>query len=203
METPTKLTISDQITEALAEQIVRGELVADEKLRQDHIAKSFNTSHVPVREALLRLEARGLAVSLPRRGVRVAPFDPADMQEIREMRLALEPVALRHSVPRLSAEQRTEAEAARLACDTAKDIVSWEQENRRFHLAILAACGMPRLLAEVGDLQMLSARHLLASYSKNWVERTDRDHAAIMLAIGKKDADAAVAVLQRHLSRLA
>lgn len=203
MAQTTKLTISDQITLALTEQIVRGELVADEKLRQDHIAKSFNTSHVPVREALLRLEARGLAVSQPRRGVRVAPFDPADMQEIREMRLALEPVALRHSVARLTAAQRAEAEEARLACDTAKDIVSWERENRRFHLAILAACGMPRLLAEVGDLQMLSARHLLASYSKNWVERTDRDHAAIMQAIGKKDVDAAVAVLQRHLSRLA
>ncbi|MDC0738456.1 GntR family transcriptional regulator [Cognatishimia sp. SS12] len=199
----TKLTISDHIAEVLAEQIVRGELTADEKLRQDHIAKTFNTSHVPVREALLRLEARGLAVSLPRRGVRVAPFDPSDMVEVREMRLALEPVALRHSIPVLTPEQRGAAEAARIACDTSKDIVSWEQNNRRFHLAILAGCRMPRLLAEVTDLQLLSARHLLASYSKNWVERTDRDHRAIMLAIGKRDVEAAVSVLQRHLSRLA
>ncbi|GAA6209997.1 GntR family transcriptional regulator [Cognatishimia sp. WU-CL00825] len=203
MPATTKITISDQITHALTEQILRGELVADEKLRQDHIAKSFNTSHVPVREALQRLVAHGLAVSLPRRGVRVAPFDPADMQEIRVMRLALEPVALRHSILHLTNDQRQEADAARLACDTAKDIVSWERENRRFHFAILAACGMPRLLSEVADLQLLSARHLLASYSKNWVERTDRDHRAIMLAINKRDIDAAVSVLQRHLSRLA
>ncbi|MDO6727832.1 GntR family transcriptional regulator [Cognatishimia sp. 1_MG-2023] len=203
MAQTTKITISDQIMQALTEQIVRGDLVPDEKLRQDHIAKTFETSHVPVREALLRLEARGLAVSLPRRGVRVAPFDPADMQEVREMRLALEPVALRHSVMRLTPEQRAKAEDARVACDTAKDIVTWERENRRFHLAILAACGMPRLLAEVVDLQLLSARHLLATYSKNWVERTDRDHRAIMLAIHKRDVDAAVSVLQRHLTRLA
>ncbi len=203
MAQTTKITISDQIMQALTEQIVRGDLAPDEKLRQDHIAKTFETSHVPVREALLRLEARGLAVSLPRRGVRVAPFDPADMQEVREMRLALEPVALRHSVTRLTPEQRSKAEDARVACDTAKDIVTWERENRRFHLAILAACGMPRLLAEVVDLQLLSARHLLATYSKNWVERTDRDHRAIMLAIHKRDVDAAVSVLQRHLTRLA
>lgn len=197
-----KSKISDQITQALTGQIVRGELVADEKLRQDYIAKEFDTSHVPVREALLRLEAKGLAVSQPRRGVRVAAFDPADMLEVREMRLALEPVALRHSVPKLSTEQKERAEAARLACDQARDLVSWELENRRFHMAILAGCEMPRLLSEINDLQVLSARHLLATYSKNWVERTDRDHASIMQSIRAKQTDRAVSVLQRHLSRL-
>ncbi|MFY0597083.1 MAG: GntR family transcriptional regulator [Cognatishimia sp.] len=197
-----KSKISDQITAVLTEQIVRGELVADEKLRQDHIAKNFAVSHVPVREALLRLEAKGLAVSQPRRGVRVAAFDPADMLEIREMRLALEPVALRYSIPSLTHQQKEEAEQARLACDQARDLVSWETENRRFHMAILAGCAMSRLLAEVNDLQILSARHLLATYSKNWVERTDRDHAAIMQAIRGKQTENAVAVLQRHLSRL-
>ncbi len=202
MSHPPKLTISDQITLTLTEQIVRGELVPDEKLRQDHIAKSFNTSHVPVREALLRLEAKGLAVSLPRRGVRVAPFNPGDVQEIRLMRLALEPVALRHSVPHLTAAQRAEAEEARVACDAAQDVVTWERENRRFHLAILAGCNMPRLISEITDLQMLSARHMLATYAKNWVERTDRDHSALMLAIAKRDVDTAVSVIQRHLSRL-
>lgn len=199
----TKSTISDQITQVLTDQIVRGELASDEKLRQDYIAKEFETSHVPVREALLRLEARGLAVSQPRRGVRVAPFDPADMVEIREMRLALEPVALRHSIPNLTPNQRAEAEAARIACDEAEDIVAWDLENRAFHMAILAGCKMPRLLSEISDLQMLSARHLLATLSKNWVQRTDRDHSAIMQAIRKKDAGTAVSVLQRHLSRLA
>ncbi|SHG82551.1 GntR family transcriptional regulator [Cognatishimia maritima] len=203
MTQDTKSKISDQITTILTERIVRGELVADTKLRQDHIAKEFDVSHVPVREALLRLEAKGLAVSQPRRGVRVAPFDPADVLEIREMRLALEPVALRHSIPRLTATQKDFAEAARLACDTARDLVTWEYENRRFHMAILVGCGMPRLLAEINDLQVLSARHLLATYSKNWVERTDRDHAAIMQALRSRQTDTAVSVLQRHLSRLA
>ena len=97
MKTEPNITISDQIQHALTDQIIRGQLLPDEKLRQDHIAKTFNTSHVPVREALLRLEARGLAVSIPRRGVRVAPFNPDDIVEIKAMRLALEPVALLHA----------------------------------------------------------------------------------------------------------
>ncbi|SLN37952.1 HTH-type transcriptional repressor CsiR [Pseudoruegeria aquimaris] len=202
METAAKSTISDRITEALSDQIIRGELAPDEKLRQDHIARAFETSHVPVREAFLRLQARGLAVSLPRRGMRVAPFDPADIREIREMRLALEPVALRHSVPRLTPAQVQEAEAARVACDEAADIVTWEEGNRRFHRAILAACGMPRMLAQIDDLQRLGARHLLATYRSHWEERSDRDHRAIMVAISQKNAESAVAILQRHLKRL-
>lgn len=197
-----KSKISDQITMALAEQIVRGELVAGEKLRQDHIAKSFDTSHVPVREALLRLEARGLAVSEPRRGVRVARFNPSDNLEIREMRLALEPVALRHSIPRLSKSQKHAAEEARISCDSATDLISWEIENRKFHMAILAGCKMPRLLSEINDLQLLSARHLLATYSKKWARRIDRDHSAIMQAIRSQNIETAVSVLRRHLSRL-
>lgn len=198
----TKSKISDQIAQVLAERIVRGDLAPDEKLRQDHIAKEFETSHVPVREAFLRLEARGLAISLPRRGMRVALFDPADMVEVREMRLALEPVALRHSIPRLTSAQKQAAEEARVACDQSQDLASWELENRRFHTAILAGCRMPRLLAEINDLQLLSARHLLATYSKHWVQRVDRDHAAIMQAIRSRKIDTAVSVLQRHLTRL-
>lgn len=202
MTSSTKQTISDQIVQSLTDQIVRGELQADTKLRQDHIARSFETSHVPVREALLRLEARGLAVSQSRRGVRVAPFDPADMREIREMRLALEPLALGHSVAHLTLEQRQEAESARVACDEAQDLFTWEEQNRRFHLAIIAGCTMPRLKAEILDLQMLSARHLLATYSNAWSQREDRDHRAIMTAINRRDIETAVAVLRRHLSRL-
>lgn len=202
MSQPSKDTISDKIAQRLAERIVRGELVAGEKLRQDYIAKEFETSHVPVREALLRLEARGLAVSQPRRGVRVAEFTAADMVEIREMRLALEPVALKNSIPKMTRAQIQAAEAARVACDQSQDVVSWEQNNRLFHTLILAGCGMKRLLAEIDDLQILSARHMLAHYSKNWVERTDRDHFAIMTAIEKRDVTTAVTVLRSHLSRI-
>ena len=202
MPTNTKITITQRVAAELTEQIVRGNLKPGARLGQNQIAEQFNTSHVPVREALLRLEARGLAVSIPRRGVRVAPFDPADMREIREMRLALEPVALRHSIPLMSTEQLEEAEAARVAGDQANDLITWELQNRRFHRAIIAACTMSRMLAEVDDLQVLSARHLLSTWNSTWEERTDRDHRAIMIAISRKDADTAVSVLQRHLSRL-
>lgn len=57
MTTTISATMADSIYDALSARIVAGgELPAGEKLRQDHIAREFGTSHVPVREALLRLE---------------------------------------------------------------------------------------------------------------------------------------------------
>ena len=193
---------SDTLTEALALQILRGELVPGEKLRQDHIALAFGVSHVPVREALLRLEAKGLAVSRPRQGMRVAPLDAAAQKELRVMRQALEPVALAHSVPHLTEPQIAHAEDLRLRCDEASDIFEWESMNRAFHLATIAACGMPRLIEEVANLQMLAARHMLNSYRERWKKRIDIDHRAIMSAIHHRDAQAAAQVLERHLIRL-
>ncbi|AGT08076.1 GntR family transcriptional regulator [Paracoccus aminophilus] len=193
---------SDILTEALAQKILRGELAPGEKLRQDHIAQEFGLSHVPVREALLRLEAKGLAVSRPRQGMRVAPLDDSAQKELRVMREALEPVALAHSVPHLSAAQIAHAEGLRLACDEAEDMFTWEALNRDFHLATIAACAMPRLIEEVTKLQLLAARYMLQHYRQRWKKHIDIDHRAIMAAIRRRDAQAAAAVLERHLARL-
>jgi len=74
MSTAKSDTIATRISKELASRIVAGQIEAGTKLRQDHIAEEFGTSHVPVREAFRRLEEQGLVVSEPRRGVRVAGF---------------------------------------------------------------------------------------------------------------------------------
>ena len=102
MTTRTGETIAARIERTLAERIVAGVLNAGEKLRQEHVAEEFSASHVPVREAFRRLEARGLVASVPRRGVRVAGFTQAEVREVAEMRAALEALALRHAIPHLT-----------------------------------------------------------------------------------------------------
>ena len=64
--------LASGIAEAIARRIVTGVLEPGSALRQEHIAAEFGTSHVPVREAFRQLEAEGLVILLPRRGVRVA-----------------------------------------------------------------------------------------------------------------------------------
>ncbi|MEP4035032.1 GntR family transcriptional regulator [Pseudophaeobacter sp.] len=195
-------TIADTIYQALSEQIVTGALQAGEKLRQDHIAREFDTSHVPVREALLRLEAHGLAISEPRRGTRVSALNPSEIREVIEMRVALEILALTHGFARITQADLNAAEAARIACDAATDMATWERCNRVFHRVILAPCQMPRLLAAIDDLHIASARHLFANWQHQWRPRTDQDHAAILQAMQRQDAAAACEILRRHLRRV-
>jgi DNA-binding GntR family transcriptional regulator len=195
-------TIADRIYLELSERIVTGQLPAGEKLRQDHIAREFDTSHVPVREALLRLEAHGLAYSQPRRGTRVSALDPAEIREVIEMRVALEVLALTHAFARLSDTDTKAADAARIACDEATDMASWERLNRQFHRTILSTCGMPRLLAAIDDLHIASARHLFANWKHQWRPRADKDHAAIVQAMLRRDAAAGCEILRRHLRRV-
>ncbi len=195
-------TMADVIYDALCARIVTGDLPAGEKLRQDHIAREFGTSHVPVREALLRLEGHGLAQSQPRRGMRVAALDPEEVREVTEMRIALETLALSHAIPRLTATDLKAGEAARLACDAAETMVEWDLRNRAFHRAILAPCAMPRLLGAIDDLHIASARHFHAHWRHRWVQRVDKEHAAILAAMQRRDTQAAVELLRRHLKRM-
>lgn len=199
MTTPNDDTIASRISRILADRIVTGQLAPGMKLRQDHFAEEFGASHVPVREAFRRLEAQGLVVSEPRRGVRVASFDLKEVREVAEMRAALEGLALRHAAPHLTPAILDEAEQATVAGDNSRDVRSWEDANRRFHRLILTPCGMPRLLAAIEDLHAASARFLFATWRSEWEVRTDHDHRAILAFLRQGKIDNAVAVLERHV----
>src|SRR3954471_23837622 len=192
-------TIAVRISKELADRIISGAIEPGSRLRQDHIAEEFKTSHVPVREAFRRLEAQGLAVSEPRRGVRVASFDLSEVKEVAEMRAALEVLALRHAAPHLTAAILDQAEEATKAGDKSRDVRSWEEANRAFHRLILAPCGMPRLLATIDDLHAASARFLFAAWRSEWETRTDQDHRAILTALRQGNTESAAATLGRHV----
>jgi DNA-binding GntR family transcriptional regulator len=192
-------TTAARISRTLARRIVSGNIAAGAKLRQDHIAEEFSTSHVPVREAFRLLEAQGLVVSEPRRGVRVAAFTIEEVKEVAEMRAALEVLALRHAAPHLTPAILKAAEAATQAGDKAADAQTWDEANRSFHRLILTPCGMPRLLKAIDDLQIASARLLFSGWRAEWEAPTDRDHRAILAALRADDVDQAIAILARHV----
>ncbi len=194
-------SITGAIAQTLAERIVSGALPPGTRLRQDHLAAEFAASHVPVREAFRRLEAQGLVASAPRRGVWVPALDPREITEVTEMRAALEGLGLRHAVAKgLPAEDLAEAEAAIAAAEASDDIRVWEQENRRFHLAIVRACGFPRLLSSIADLQAVSARFLFATWlGLDWQARSEDEHRDILAAARRGDAEAAATALAEHV----
>jgi DNA-binding GntR family transcriptional regulator len=196
-------SIAGIVARALGERIIAGELPPGSALRQDHIASEFRTSHVPVREAFRRLEAQGLAVSEPRRGVRVSPLDTGAIMEITEMRAALEALALRFAIPRMTA---SDLKAARNAMEadratSSHDVMMLEAINRHFHDAITRPCAMPTLIATLEQLRFSSARIMVAMWKElsSWQERSNQEHQAILDAIEQRDAGTAVERLKSHI----
>ena len=192
-------TIVARIARILAARIIAGEIEADTPLRQDRVAEEFAASQVSVREAFRRLEAQGLAVSEPRRGVRVAGFSLDEVREVAEVRASLEVLAVQNAAPHLRRAILGEAEEVNRAGDRASGVAAWEEANRRFHRAILSPCGMPRLMRAIDDLHTASARFLFSGWRAEWDVPTDRDHRAILAALRAGEVETACALLGRHV----
>lgn len=192
--------VADRIAEALAERIVSGALAPGSRLMQDHVAKEFQASHVPVREAFRKLEGQGLIISKPRCGVRVSELDPGMVLEVTEMRAALEGLALHHALPHLARADLDAARQALVEGEASDQIAVWESANRRFHLALTAPCGMARLMASIGDLHRNDARFLFATWKQlDWQPRSDTEHWAILDAVERGDGKRARALLESHV----
>ncbi|MBB5393266.1 MULTISPECIES: GntR family transcriptional regulator [unclassified Herbaspirillum] len=196
-------TTAERIAEALRMRIVRGEIAGGAALRQDHVAEEFQSSHVPVREAFQRLEAQGLVVTLPRRGVRVTSLNPAVIKENVEMRAALEILALRHSAPKFTPEHIERLEQAHAACSEAASLAQWDAANNLFHEILSSECGMPRLLAVLRQLQLTNSRYLFSTgFKRGWQPRSDHDHMLIIDALKEKKVDRALQLLSMHIGTM-
>ena len=197
------MTMATRIAGAIAEQIISGALAPNAPLRQDHVARQFGSSHVPVREAFRQLEAQHLVISIPRRGVRIAPLDAASVREIVEMRSALEVVALRHAASRMTPAHLARIELALIECDNAETLQDFEAANRTFHQALVTPCGMPRLLTSLDGLQLANSRLVFATARHaGWQPRSNQDHRLILQALRARNLDQACGLLARHIQTI-
>ena len=202
-ENQAQPTSADRIAEQLRTMIVRGEIEGGAALRQDHVAERFGASHVPVREAFQRLEAQGLVISLPRRGIRVTSLNAAAIKEAVEMRAVLEVLALRHSAPHMTAAHIAQLEQAQAMCAGATSLIQWDAANAAFHAAMVSPCGMPRLLEVLQQLQLTNSRYLFAAgLVRGWQPRSDQDHRLIIDALKEKNTERAVQLLGRHIGTM-
>ncbi len=196
-------TIAERIARVLGERIVSGELAPGTPLRQDRVAEEFDASHVPAREAFQRLRAQGLVISEPRRGMRVAALDSKSVQEIVEIRAALETLALTFAAQRLNAACFERIERALVAGDQAQTMTEWEQANRTFHRELVAPCAMPRLLSMLDDLQLANSRIIFsATRSAGWRPGSSLAHWKIFDALKKREFGKATTLLQAHIRGL-
>jgi DNA-binding GntR family transcriptional regulator len=197
---PDGLGIAQRIELELRSRIVRGDLAPESPLRQDHIAREFQASAIPVREALRRLESTGLVEFRPRRGAVVSAVSAADAWEVAEMRAALEGLALDSAMRRRNDGHVARARAAIDASDASTDAATWLMENRRFHLALYEASARPRLLSAITELWLTSDRHLVMVWARlDYQDRSQDEHRAILADFEAGRRAACVRALKDHI----
>ena len=195
-------TTPDVIAETLREEILRGSVAPGQALRQEELAERFGVSRLPVRDALLRLEAQGLVHVYPNRGAFVISLSADEVAEIFEMRILLEGDIIERAVPRMTAEHWRRIDAAHAEATRTAGGPEWVEGDWRFHRTLYEAAARPRQLATIENLRSTVARYsaghdALPARTPEWLA----DHDAILEACRARAAVAAKQRLVQHLKR--
>ncbi|MEU3741802.1 GntR family transcriptional regulator [Streptomyces sp. NPDC032198] len=187
------------VLEAVKHRILTGQLAPGQPLVETELAAQFAVSKTPVREALKTLAGTGLVVMSQYKGATVRTVDAAMAQEVYDVRLLLEPEALRRTVR--SRALLEEARDALERADTAADAAERSLANREFHRALYVPCGNPllsRMLDDVRDQAALVSAVAWATLP-SW-EREAAEHREILRLALAGEADAAARGLHDHIA---
>jgi DNA-binding GntR family transcriptional regulator len=197
-------TKQERVYRVLRESIQRNELEPGERLVIDELARRFEVSAIPVREALQQLQAEGLVVNVPHVGAAVAPISADSVREVFAVMEGLELAAVRAAAERIDARRLDELGELVAQMDAALERAShedWAELNARFHLAICDAAGMP-MLAEM-TRRALSRwerlrRHYLRDVLVPRLEQAQREHRELLAGLRARDLAALEDVIRRH-----
>ena len=194
--------ISSVVADALREAIFRGVLKRGEPLRQDAIAKQFAVSQVTVREALRILADEGIVEIVPRRGAVVASLSPDDVDEIIELRTALETMLLARAIPRLVEEDFAATDRIVRKLDKTRTMDEQLALNLDFHARLYAKAGRPRTLALLDKLRLAFEPYLRLLWARSdYKSHSQSDHRKILLRCRDRDVKGAQNILASHIAK--
>lgn len=194
---------ADFVYDSLRDAIWEGRFARGARVREEDVAKTLGVSRTPVREALQRLQQRGLLENRPGRGLTVAELSKRQVLELYAMREILE-----GSAARFAAEQASRADIEILD-HLQRDLSQAPDEpltlvklNRRFHLAIYEAAHNDYLLQALDSLHDSMALLNSATFrAPNLRQESDAEHRGIVEAIARRDPDAAETLAREHIRR--
>jgi DNA-binding GntR family transcriptional regulator len=197
-----RLNRSLPVRDAIEQDIVTGKFLPGERLDEATLAKRFQVSRTPIREALLQLGSSGLVEQHLHRGTFVRERSPAEIVQMFEVMAELEGMCGRLAARRASQEQRDAIAAANEACLAAEtgDPDGYYYANETFHRAIYAASGNAFL-----EEQAISLHNRLKPYRRlqlrvpGRVRSSSAEHGQVVAAILAGDAAGAEAALKAHI----
>ncbi len=196
-----------RISEALAEQIIRGQIPPGHKLEEQVLAEQNGVSRTPIREVLKALAARGLVEFVPRRGAIVAQIGLDAMVDMLEAECELEALCARLASQRMNALEKSHLQDIHERSQssiTKADRNGYLVLNTEFHNAICAGVQNKTLIGMITQLRNRLApfRQTQSAALKERLQRSYDEHEAIVAAIVQGSADAAYEAMRRHNARL-
>lgn len=197
-------TRTQVVVEEIRKRILTGQIKAGDPLRQAALAEELNVSRIPVREALLQLEAEGLVEFEAHKGATATRLSAEQVTELFELRALLECDLLRRAIPLMTDEVFKAADRVRLkmtaAFEKSDEIISWSELNTEFHLTLYRPAGRHKTVELVHNLMINSDRyirfHLLLA---GGVTKADPEHHALLQLCQSKDIEGACQLLQQHI----
>jgi len=197
------LPLRDVVFNTLRQAILRGELKPGERLMEIKLAKQLGVSRTPIREAIRMLELEGLVVMVPRRGAAVAKITKQDLEDVLEVRCALEELAVELACLRITGAELAQLNHALDEFENAMghaDASSLAQKDVAFHDIIFEATGNKRLVQLINNLREQMYRYRL-EYLKD--ERSHEqlvlEHKIIIDNIRNRDVEAAKQHIKEHI----
>ena len=201
-----RISQSERAYQELKRRILDNEMPAGFQALEQELAEMLAMSRTPVREALIRLADEGIVEVRPRHGMRVLPISISDMREIYEILTGLESTAAELVAKRGLEPQKlaalhaavTEMETA-LAAD---DLPGWAQADEHFHNLLVEYSGNERLRTWVNTCRDQAHRARMATLRlRPKPVDSNKDHAAVVDAIERRDAEAARRLHHEHRVR--
>lgn len=196
-------TLWQRVHDHLRDEIISGSLIPGTELHEVTLAGSLGVSRGPIREALGRLATEGLVTIRPRRGAVVRALSSEEFIEAYQVREALEMMAVRLAVPRLTAEdlaamERLIEEMA-LRAETG-DVQGFFEANTEFHQRFFKAADNHMLAELYRQLRGQIDRHRLRSLElRGDLRRSIAEHRAILRAAKRGDVERAVHLTSGHI----
>jgi len=196
------MTLTDQITVSMREAILSGDLPAGSRIVVDDLRTKYQASHIPIREAIRRLEAEALLLHVPNQGTHVASLSRSEADELYDVRIIIEPtIALRA----VRVRNKSDIAAARpafntlLRADSGSDARGFQRLHRKFHWALLQPGSTPTIEWLLQPIWRRVERYLLFIFTDPIVpERSAAHHEELFEAWVRGD-EAFADMIRTHL----
>ncbi|KAA0014760.1 GntR family transcriptional regulator [Billgrantia pellis] len=201
-------TATAEVHDEIKQRILDGRYQAHDYIRENRIARELEVSRTPVREALRELVSEGWLEAIPHHGARVAAWTEKDAREVFELRLVLEPMAVRLASKRMDAQRLDRLDELATRMEALTDQIEGRPGvrneiahlNHVFHRELILASDNQRLASVLDSVVRTSViRRNFGNYDATHLRRSMRHHREILQAVAAGSPEWAESVMRAHL----